>query len=262
MLKTRDDRWERVGAMPGTLPFPEPDLIPRLPGVPPHAVPYVRHLRLTLMRYRSRPRTEVLDTAFAAAGALVAAVIETPHDARPDLEEMRRLATSVAELGEFLDIAAGETEQVVHAAAAGLWRALGLTSAPPRWTPGEREAARMVFACACAPARDADPERLRSGLRALAANRMARLLCQELAGAETAWLRALGARYDSVRHRCAPRTAWRSRGLSDLVREDDRAAAALTVRLERWLADGRPISVLAAELEAALVHARTPARFA
>ncbi|HZE03895.1 MAG TPA: hypothetical protein VE127_01655, partial [Solirubrobacteraceae bacterium] len=65
-----------------------------------------------------------------------------------------------------------------------------------------------------------------------------------------------------VRHRCARRTAWRSLGLSELLRDDEVARSAVTRRLERWVADGGLVATLPAELEAAIVHARTPARFA
>ncbi|HEY6526570.1 MAG TPA: hypothetical protein VIY10_22480, partial [Solirubrobacteraceae bacterium] len=71
-----------------------------------------------------------------------------------------------------------------------------------------------------------------------------------------------GDRYESVRHRCARRTTWRSLGLSDLLRGDELSRTAVTRRLERWMADGGLLPTLAGELEAAIVHARTPARFA
>ena len=120
----------------------------------------------------------------------------------------------------------------------------------------------------CSPARwprpqETDPARLRSGLRSLAAARIGQMLAAELTAGEDVWPIALGDRYGSVRHRCAPRTTWRSRGLSDLLRIDlghppggGDATGAMADRR-------RATSIgLAAELEAALVHARTPARFA
>lgn len=120
----------------------------------------------------------------------------------------------------------------------------------------------MVFACACTPAAQTNPARLQAGLRSLAAARFAELLGQELADSEEAWTRALAGRYDSVRHRCAPRTTRRSRGLSELLQSDEHAREAVVAGLERWLATGARLGVLADVLEAAVVHARTPARLA
>jgi hypothetical protein len=230
--------------------------------IPPHAAPYLRALRGGLARYRGSSQLRDLEGAFVAAGALVAAVSERSPSDRPDLEELRRLARALPEFGELLSCAAGEAEQVVCTGTAGIWRMLGLSFTALSWTPAERGAAQMVFACACAPARQRDPARLQTGLRALAAGRFARLLCAELADSEDAWVRALGDRYDSVRHRCAPRTSRRSRGLSELLGADEAALSAVAARLERWMVDGGVLPALAGELEAAVVHARTPAKFA
>lgn len=231
-------------------------------ALPPAAAPYLGRLRLALGGCARGADRESLEEAFAAARGLVAIVGGPCAGGRPNLEELRRLALEVPEFGAFLSVAAEEADRLVRSASAGLWSGLGLRSAPPGWTPAEREAARMLFACACAPGQEAEPSRLRDGLRALAAGRFAALLCAELGDREEAWVTALGDRYGSVRHRCAPRTAWRSRGLSDLMRADEGTRAAVTDRLARWLAAGGVTTALAGELEAALVHARTPPRFA
>ena len=247
----------------------EPTLTPigvagavRVAALPPEAIPYLRSLRVALSLYRSHGASQQLEGAFGAAVALVSTLMTSTAAGRPDLEHMRALTSAVPEFGELVSAAAGEAERAVCAGTAGLWRTLGLRSAPPAWTPAEREAARMVFACACAPAQHSSPTRLQDGLRALAAGRFATLLCGELAESEEAWTRALGDRYDSVRHRCARRTTWRSLGLSELMRTDDASRTAVTARLERWIAAGGRRPALTSELEAALVHARTPARFA
>ncbi len=65
-----------------------------------------------------------------------------------------------------------------------------------------------------------------------------------------------------MRHRYARRTTWRDRGLADLLACDEATHSAVRRRLERWLTEGGRLPALAAELEAALVHERTPARFA
>jgi hypothetical protein len=230
--------------------------------IPPQAAPYRRALRDALGRYRGGSQLRDLEGAFVAAGGLVSTISERAPGDRPDLEELRHLALALPEFGELLSSAAGAAEQVVCAGTAGIWHMLGLSTAALSWTSTEREAARMVFACACVPAPLRDAARTQSGLRALAAGRFARLLCAELADSEDAWVRALGDRYDSVRHRCAPRTSRRSRGLSELLRADDAARHAVATRLERWMADGGVLPALAGELEAAVVHARTPAKFA
>ncbi|MGA9857416.1 MAG: hypothetical protein WBQ18_06095 [Solirubrobacteraceae bacterium] len=235
--------------------------MPRFP-LPPEAIPYLQSLRVAMSLYRSQRHAAQLEGAFAAAVALVGTVMEPRHAGRPDLEQMRELAAVLPEFGELVSAAAAEAERAVCTGTAGLWRTLGLRSAAPAWTPAEREAARMVFACACAPAQQNSPARLQGGLRALAAARFADQLSRELAESEDAWTRALGDRYESVRHRCARRTTWRSLGLSELVRTDEPSRRAVTQRLERWIAAGGLLPALASELEAALVHARTPARFA
>ncbi|HTU97936.1 MAG TPA: hypothetical protein VMF14_18955 [Solirubrobacteraceae bacterium] len=230
-------------------------------ALPPEAVPHLLALRAALARYRVSAAPGELSGAFPAAGAMIGAMVSTV-DGRPELEQLRRLADTLPEFGELLSAAAAQAERVVCAGTVVVWQALGLRSTAPSWSPTERDAARMVFACACSPALRMDPVRFQAGLRAVAAPRFAELLCRELAESEEAWTRALGDRYESVRHRCARRTTWRSLGLSDLLRGDERSRHAVTRRLERWMGDGGLLPTLAAELEAAIVHARTPARFA
>jgi hypothetical protein len=231
-------------------------------ALPPHAAPYVQQLRDALARHASGSAPDGLQSAFAAAGAVVASLTAVRPGGRPNLDEMRRLAAMLPEFGAFLSCAADEAGRIVAAGAAGLWRALGLDSSPPTWTAEEHDAARMLFACALAASQEAKPARLRAGLRSLAAARIAGMLAAELTASEEPWPIALGDRYASVRHRCAPRTTWRSRGLSDLLQIDPGTRRAVATRLERWLIGGADLDGLAAELEAALVHARTPARFA
>ena len=124
---------------------------PAAPALPPEAVPHLLALRAALARYRTTAAPTELSGAFPAAGAVIGAMV-TSVDGRPELEQLRRLADTVPEFGELLSAAAGEAERVVCAGTAGVWGALGLRSTAPAWTPAERDAARMVFACACAPA--------------------------------------------------------------------------------------------------------------
>jgi len=260
-----DNQTQRYDAMPAPAGSSAPTGLPPSPHVrvslPPEAVPHLFQLRAALGRYRATGSATELAAAFPAASGVIGA-FQGPTGGRPDLEQLRRLAETLPEFGELLFSAGGEAERIVCAGTVAVWRRLGLRSAAPTWTPAERDAARMVFACACAPAMEFEPGRFQAGLRALAAPRFAKLLCREFAESEEAWTRALGERYESVRHRCARRTTWRSLGLSDLLRDDEISRAAVTQRLERWMADGGAVGTLAAELEAAIVHARTPARFA
>jgi hypothetical protein len=260
-----DDQTEQRDAAPtggrqalaaGGRPTP-----PSAVALPPEALPHLLALRASLTRYRTSAAPTELSGAFPAAGAMIATMV-TSVDGRPELEQLRRLADTLPEFSELLSAAAGEAERVICSGTINVWGALGLRSAAPSWTATERDTARMVFACACAPAMRMDPVRFQTGLRAVAAPRFAGLLCRELAESEEAWTRALGDRYDSVRHRCARRTTWRSLGLADLLRGDQTSRRAVTARLERWMADGGLLGTLAGELEAAIVHARTPARFA
>jgi hypothetical protein len=231
-------------------------------ALPPEAAAQLDRLREALARYRVRSVPGELESGFAAATAIVTTLSGSAVSVRADLEQMRRLSRALPEFGELLSSAAGEAERLVFAGTAELWSALGLRSLAPAWTSAEWETARMVFACACTPAAQTNPVRLQTGLRSLAAGRFADLLGEELADSEAAWIRALGDRYESVRHRCAPRTTWRSRGLSELLRADESTRLAVVARLERWLTGGARLSGLADELEAAVVHARTPARLA
>jgi hypothetical protein len=230
--------------------------------IPIAALPHLEALRRSLNSYRASPAIPELDRAFAAGSALACEVAPAADGRRPDLQQVRRLAARVPEFDTLLSVAADTAGSAARSAAAALWATLGLCSTPPGWSAEEREAARMVFGCACVLAQAGEPARLRRGLRSLAAPRLAQRLTDELAHHEDAWVRALGDRYPSVRHRCAQRTAWRSRGLAELIVADEACRTAVARRLERWLAGGGETRQLGAELEAALVHARTPPKFA
>jgi hypothetical protein len=219
-------------------------------------------LRAALARHSETGDPAELERGFEAARALVEALPGSDPGVRPDLDGLRRFADALPELGELLTAAADASSAAVAAAGAHLWDALDLRSPVPTWTSIEHEAARTVFACACGPAPPQRPQWLPASLRRIYAGRLAELLCLELSDREAVWLRALGDRYGSLRHRCAPRTMFRSRGLSDLLRDDPDCRAAVRARLERWVASGADLSRLAGELEAAVVHARTPARMA
>jgi hypothetical protein len=219
-------------------------------------------LRVALGAYERSGDTVYLDAAFAAARALLDALPWFGRHPRPDLGELRWVAQTVPEFAQLLSIAAGEAERAIAASLMAPWQALGLRSPPPGWIASELESAEMLFACTCAATDPTPAERVPAGLRRLAAGRLALQLTGELGRDEQLWQRALGRRYDSVRHRYARRTTWRSRGLAELVRDDESTRRAVSARLGRWLADGGRLAALAGELEAALVHERTPSRFA
>ena len=219
-------------------------------------------LRAALEAYRRSCDTVYLDGAFAAARAFVAALPWVAGRTRPDLEELRWLTRAVPEFSELLSTAADEAERAISASLVQTWRTLGLRAVPPGWTGPEVESARMLFACTCAADPSAPTERVPAGLRGLTAVRAALQLTAELAADERLWERVLGPRYGSVRHRYARRTTWRNRGLAHLLRDNGGVQRAVSERLERWLIAGGRLPALAAEMEAALVHERTPARFA
>jgi hypothetical protein len=219
-------------------------------------------LRAALDAYRRSGDTIYLDTAFAAARGLIAALPWIGLRPRPELEELRWVTRTVPEFSELLSSAADEAESAISASLVETWRALGLRRGPPGWTAPELEAARMLFACTCAADASAPNERVPAGLRGLTAGRAALQLTRELAGDEQLWRRALGRQYDSVRHRYARRTTWRTRGLAELMRDSEAVQSAVNARLARWLTHGARLGALADELEAALVHERTPPRFA
>jgi hypothetical protein len=219
-------------------------------------------LRAALDAYRRTCDTVYLDGAFAAARAFIAALPWVGGRTRPDLEELRWVTRAVPEFSELLSSAADEAERAISASLVQTWRTLGLRTVPPGWTGPEVESARMLFACTCAAGASPPTERVPAGLRGLTAVRAALQLTAELAADERLWERALGQHYDSVRHRYARRTTWRNRGLADLLRDNGGVQRAVSARLERWLTEGARLPALAGELEAALVHERTPVRFA
>jgi hypothetical protein len=219
-------------------------------------------LRAALARHGETGDPLELERGFDAARALIAAMPGTEPGARPDLDSLRRLSEGLPEFAELLCTAADASAAAVAAAGTRLWSALDLQSPTPEWTLAEHRAARTVFACACGPAARKGAEWLPASLRRISASRIADLLCRELSTREAVWLRALGDGYGSLRHRCAPRTMFRSRGLSELLHDDPDCMAAVRARLERWVAAGADLPALAGELEAAVVHARTPARLA
>jgi hypothetical protein len=99
-------------------------------------------------------------------------------------------------------------------------------------------------------------------LRRISTARLARPPREQLSPREAVWRAALGDGYASLRHRCAPRAALRSRGLSDLPRVDPACRAAVPTRLERWAISRGTLTGLPRELEAVLAHVPTPARLA
>jgi hypothetical protein len=229
--------------------------------LPAQAALQLRLLRTALERYRGSGAVSELDAGFAAATAAIAALRDPERLTPPDVDALRRIRDQLPELGELLQAAGDEAERSMRAGAQALWAALDLRSEPPRWEPVERAAADVAFVCALASP-GAGIQRLRAGLTRLASKRWAALLVNELGAGEGVWVRALGERYPSVRHRCAPRKRRSDRGLAPLARDDERSRLALIVALTGWLSDGADFRGLPAALEAALVHSRTPARLA
>ena len=220
-------------------------------------------LRTALDRYEAARSARALDTAFAAAARAVADRRGERADVPPDVSELRSLFEELPDYERLVEVAVSETERSVEAAGARVWSWFGLESEPPRWNQGERGRARLLVACACAPLDAQVGQWLGPRLLKLAAERWAGLLVTELRRAdEDLWRRVLGDRYESVWRRFAPRGRWRTRELADLMASDDDVTASLQRQLSRWLADGGHIERVAAEVEAAFVHSRTPDRLA
>ncbi len=228
-------------------------------GLPAAALVHLAGVQAALLAHDETGDPFHLDRGFTAARGLVATALP-PGPVRVD--ELRRLAETVPAFDDLLERGARVAGAAVRRACGELWAALGVPERAPEWSAEEHEAGRLVLACACGCDPATNSERLPAGLRRVAAARVSGLLCDALADREEPWGLALGGRYDSLRHRCAPRTMLRSRGLADMVREDPRCRAAIRTRLERWIITGGRPDALAGELEAAVVHARTPARLA
>lgn len=220
-------------------------------------------LRRALDRYRRDGSASELDLAFAAAARAVAELRGERAGEPPEMSELKSLFDQLPDYQRLVEVAVGETERSVQAAGSLLWDWFGLTTPPPTWTEAERSHARLLVACACAPL-DADVANwLGPRLLKLAADRWAGLLTAELRRAdEDLWRRVLADRYESVWRRCAPRSRWRTRELSDLLAADDAVAGALQRRLSRWLAEGAEIARLSSQVEAGFVETRTPDRLA
>ncbi len=220
-------------------------------------------VRLALARYQSSGSPAELDQAFAAAAAAVATLRGDRAREPAGADEVRRLMARLPEYDRLVTAAVGEAERAAHTGARRLWEWFGLRSEPPTWDESERSGARLLVACACAPITPDGATRLRSRLLRLAAQRWATLLTSQLSTAdERTWERALGDRYESVRRRYAPRGKWRSRELRELFASEQSTAVALRNRLTKWLSEDCDFEGLPAEIEAAIVETRTPARMA
>jgi hypothetical protein len=224
---------------------------------------YVEALHDAVARYEQGGLMSALDEAFSAAGGAVAMLRGPRASTPPEVAEVRRLFAQLPEFERLVSVAVAEADRSARAAGVRLWQSFALSSPPPRWSEAERARAALLVACACAPLDAHGLGWLRARLLRLASDRWAQRLASELREADEAlWRRALGARYESVHRRCAPRTSWRTLGLSAVLRSDPRTLEMLRARLARWLAEGGELERLPAELEAAFVLGRTPGRLA
>src|ERR1700733_6887699 len=225
--------------------------------------PPVAALGGALARSEGARSPQALDRAFAPAASAVAQLRGERAKTPPEVSEVRRLFEELPEFKRLVNLAVSETERSVQAAGARLWDWFDLSKPPPRWDDGELARAQLLVACACAPLDEQVVSWLGPRLLRLAADRWAGLLTVELRDAdEDLWRRVLGARYEAVWRRCAPRGRFRTRELSDLLATDGDVAASLQRQLSRWLRDGAQLERLTDQVEAAFVHARTPDRLA
>jgi len=212
-----------------------------------------------LWHYWNTGEAWALDQAFAEARAVAGALRDECPAPAGDLDEPRWLVQMVPAVSEMAELSAREAERFAAANLAALWASLALSSAPPRWTEAERAAAHLAVLVAVTAPEEQSLARMRAALRRIAAGRVGRLLTEELGVAdEETWRLALGARYASIAHRCAPRTRFRVLGLRAVMAGDKRLGEALAERLAGWLRSGAPRDDLPAVIEAVLVNHRTP----
>jgi hypothetical protein len=205
----------------------------------------------------------MLDQAFVAAAAAVAALRGERATEPADVEELRGLVDRLPEFRELVGTVVGEAERWAHAGAVELWTWFGLTTEAPGWNEAEQSGARLLVARACAPLEADGVDWLRARMLRLAAERWAAQLTAELSQSdEDLWRRVFGERYDVIRSRYAPRTTWRKRELSKVLDTDTSTVDAIRRRLASWFVQSRDVERLPTELEAAFVETRTPARLA
>ncbi|HEY3773421.1 MAG TPA: hypothetical protein VGL69_10535 [Solirubrobacteraceae bacterium] len=231
-------------------------------GLSEHEQDLVYRLHVVVTSHAETGDPRDLDEGFVLARELLSGLMRSDVAEPAGIDELRRLVEDLPTLSGLLDRAADTAGDAVHRSCADMFGTLDVTARAPRWSPTERDTARMVFAYACGPVTAKSPEWLARSLRRISAPRIAAQLCGELSKRENVWKVALGDGYASLRHRCAPRTVIRSRGLADLLRADTDCRVAVTARLERWVISGGELKDLPRELEAAVVHVRTPARLA
>ncbi|HET7051770.1 MAG TPA: hypothetical protein VFI54_26100 [Solirubrobacteraceae bacterium] len=220
-------------------------------------------LRVALARYETTGAPAMLDQAFVAAAAAVAALRGERAAEPADVEELRGLVEQLPEFRELVGTVVGEAERWAHAGAAELWSWFGLTTEAPGWSDAEQSGARLLVARACAPLEADGVDWLRARMLRLAAERWAAQLTGELCESdEDLWRRVFGERYDLIRTRYAPRTAWRKRELSKVLATDASTVDAIRRRLAAWFVQSRDLEHLPTELEAAFVETRTPSRLA
>lgn len=220
-------------------------------------------LRVALARYETTGSPAMLDQAFVAGAAVVAALREERASEPAPVEELRSLVERLPEFRELVGTVVGAAERSAHAGAEELWAWFGLGTEAPGWNEAEQSGARLLVARACAPLEPGGLDWLRARMLRLAAERWAALLTEQLCQSdEDLWRRIFAERYELIRTRYAPRTAWRKRELSRVLATDANTVDAIRRRLANWFVASRDLERLPTELEAAFVETRTPARLA
>lgn len=238
------------------------DMAPCTVALSEHEQDVAQRLHVAVANHEGSGDPRDLDEGFLLARELLSELMRADVQEPAGIDELRRLVEHLPPLAGLLDQAADTAGSAIERSCGEMFLALQVAARAPRWSAGERDTARMVFAYACGPVTAKSPQWLAQSLRRISAPRIAAQLCAELCRREGVWRAALGDGYDSLRHRCAPRTMLRSRGLADLLRADPDCRVAVTARLERWVIGGGVLEQLPRELEAAVVHVRTPARLA
>ena len=229
-----------------------------------------RRLQAALVRYRASADLRALGEAFAAARAAVDSrrsdgreVVRRPATVAGREGQEERLPAGLPAVEEFVEVAAGAARQAAEASLRMLWDSLALESRAPAWTGREVASARTAIVLALTREDPAALTDMQASLRRVGAGRVASLLVEGLSlSGEPTWRRVLGERYQSVFHRCAPRTGSANRGLGAVLSGDRRAGEALSRQLASWISDGADPRQLASIVESVVVHYRTPPQLA
>ena len=222
-------------------------------------------MRLALEVFEETGDQQALDRAVAAALEAVQILRQLDSVHCPDAGEVSWLTFVLPDLRDLARVLVSQAEDAAQTYLDSLWRTLALGTAPPAWGEAERTTAQTLVVFALFSPGGSGLSTPSASLHRMSAERWAAALVNGFgAGEERPWRRALGERYASVRHRCAPggRFRARSRRLSELLPDENGLGPALRDRLSGWVRSGADPAALGTGFEAAVVHHRTASEYA